>query len=158
MSITFLTVGMRPILILLPPGTLGHLALPQIPTHATQRECVAHLHMTRITVVHLALDPYLLRPPFIPVVLVHQRITAILRAEFKLPLVLQGHTAPLMHTLGSQVVMAYQAIGMPVGNVVSGNGVEIRVDATLGQRITTMGRLHHLESCLPVRGAHHKLP
>jgi hypothetical protein len=51
--------------------------------------------------------------------------------------------------------MAHQAIKKLAGNVVSGKGV---VDATLDHRISTMGCLHHLESPLPVRGAHRKLP
>jgi hypothetical protein len=156
MSITFLIAGMRLIRTHPPPEILGHLALPQTPTHATRRECVAHLHTTRIIVVHHALDPYPLRLQYIPVVLVLQRITVIPPIEFKLPLVLLVHTALLMHTPGSQLVVAHQAIEKAAGNVVSGKGVEIRVDATLD--ISTMGRLHHLESTLPVRGAHRKLP
>jgi hypothetical protein len=157
MLITFLMAGMRLIRIL-PPEILGHLALRQTPTHASRRECVTHLHTTRITVVHLALDPYPLRLQYIPVDLVLQRITVIPPIESKLLLVLLVHTALLMHTRGSQLVMAHQAIEKPAGNVVSGKGVEIQVDATLDQRISTTGRLHHLESSLPVRGAHHKLP
>jgi hypothetical protein len=157
MLITFLIAGMRLFHILLPPEILGHLALPRIPTHATRRECVVHLHPTHITVVHLALDPYHLRLQYIPVVLDLQRIMVIPKIEFRLPLVLLAHTALLMHTPGSQLVMAHQAIEKPAGNVVTGRGVEIR-DATLDQRISTMVRLHHLESTLPVRGAHRKLP
>jgi hypothetical protein len=158
MSITFLIAGMRLTRILLPPETLGHLALRQTPTHASRRECVTHLHTTRITVVHLALDPYPLRLQYIPVDLVLQHITVIPPAESKLLLVLLVHTALLMHTRGSQLVMAHQVIEKPAGNVVSGKGVEIQVDATLDQPISTTGRLHHLESSLPVRGAHRKLP
>jgi hypothetical protein len=157
MSITFLMAGMRRIRILLPPEILGHLALPQTPTHASRRECVTHLHTTHITIVHLALDPYHLRLQYIPVVLVLRRIMVIPPVEFKLPLVLPVHTALLMHTRGSQLAMAHQAIEMPPGNVVIGKGVEIRVDATLDRRIFTTGRLHHLEFSLPVRGAHRKL-
>jgi hypothetical protein len=157
MSITFLIAGMRLIrILLLPPEILGHLALPQT-THASRKECVAHLRTTRITVVHLALDPYPLPLQYIPVVLVLQRITAIPPIEFKLPLVLLVHTALLMHTPGSQLLMAHQAIEKAAGNVVTGKGVEIR-DATLDQGISTTGRLRHLESSLPVRGAHRKLP
>jgi hypothetical protein len=155
MSITFLMAGTRLIRILLPPEILDHLALPQTPTHATRRECVAHLHTTRITLVHLALDPYPLRLQCILVVLVLQRIMVIPPIEYKLPLVLLVHTVLLMHTPGSQLVMAHQAIEKPAGIVVSGKGV---VDATLDQRICTTGRLHHLESSLPVRGAHRKRP
>jgi len=158
MSITSLITGMRLIRILLPPEILGHLALPQILTHANRRECVTHLLTTRITVVHLAPDPYPLRLQFIPVAHVHQRITVIPPVGFKFLLVLLGHTALLIHTPGSQVVMAHQAIEKLVGNVVIGNGVEIRVDVTLDQRISTTGHLHLLESCLPVRGAHLKRP
>lgn len=119
---------------------------------------MVHLHTTRITVVHPALDPYPLRLQYIPVVLVLRRITVIPPIEFKFPLVLVVHTALLMHTHESQLVMANPAIEKPAGNVVNGKGVEIRVDATLDQHISTMGRLHHPESSLPVRGAHHKLP
>lgn len=119
---------------------------------------MAHLHTTRITVVHLALDPYPLRLQYIPVVLVLRRITVIPPIEFKFPMVLVVHTALLMHTHESQLVMAHRAIEKPAGNVVSGKGVEIRVDATLDQRISTMGRPHHLGSSLPVRGVHRRLP
>ena len=105
MLTTFLITGMHHIRILLPLEILGHLALPQIPTHAIRRECAVRLLMTLITLVPLATGPCLLRPPFILLVLVHQLITAILPTEPlpQVPLVL---TVPLMHTHGSREVMA----------------------------------------------------
>jgi hypothetical protein len=57
--------------------------------------------------------------------------------EFNLPLVLLVHTALLMHTPGSQLVMANQAIEKLAGNVVSGEGV---VDAKLDQRTVSPPR------------------
>ena len=77
MSITFLVARMRLIHILLLPEILSHLALPRIPTHATWRESMTHLHPTCITVVYLTLNPYSLRLQYISVVLNLQRITVI---------------------------------------------------------------------------------
>ncbi len=77
MSITFLVARMHLIHILLLPEILSHLALPWIPTHATRRESMTHLHPTCITVVHLTLDPYSLHLQYISVVLNLQRITVI---------------------------------------------------------------------------------
>jgi hypothetical protein len=49
----------------------------------------------------------------------------------------------------------HQLIEKLAGDVMSGKGV---VGATLDQRISTTGRLWHLNSPLPARGAHRKLP
>jgi len=58
--------------------------------------------------------------------------------------------------LGSQLLMAHQVISKLAGRR-DWEGVEIQVDATLDQGNSTMGHLLHLESFLPMRGAHRKL-
>jgi hypothetical protein len=140
MSITFLMAGTHPIRILLPLEILGNSPLTQIPTHVKRRECAGQPRMNTI-VVALAHRQYLLRPPFMQVVLVRHPIMATLPAGFQFPWALLVPTALLMHITVRQVLMVPQAIENPDGIVVIGNE-GTRVD-DVGLLIF-MGRLHLL--------------
>jgi hypothetical protein len=92
-----------------------------------------------LALVFSSYDSYHSRPSragSIPPSLTYHGYPVIPPIEFNLPLVLLVHTALLMHTPGSQLVMA-QAIEKLAGNVVSGEGV---VDATLDQRTVSPPR------------------